>query len=120
MLYGYSPNGFLKNEFKPAMKVYAKTICERENIYGKRLLYGSKKYHKDFVTLLRLGYADGFFRGGSKSEPPLCMDISAVDGKITSDYALVMDNALVLAKKFNTIPYEILTSCSKRAKIIYI
>ena len=120
MLYGYCPNKFYKNLFKPVMKVYAKTVCVRDNLNGENLLYGSKKYYKKSVTLIRLGYADGFFRKGCKAEPPLCMDISAVDGKFLSDYVLVMDNAQTLAKKHRTIVYEILTSCSKRAKIIYI
>ncbi len=120
MIYGYSPINGAGVSLTPAMKVYAKVLGVRKNLKGERLLYGSKKYDKEAVTILRLGYADGFFRGGGKCVPPLCMDLSVVDGLVTSDYALVLDNALDLAKKYKTIPYEILTSCSKRAEIIYI
>lgn len=119
MLYGYSPIKADEIKLTPAMKVYAKTLGVRRNVNGN-LLYGSKKYSKDVVTLLRMGYADGFFRGGNGKNPPLCMDLSVVDGEHNEEYFCVMDNAETLAKKNKTIPYEVLTSCSKRAKIVYI
>ena len=120
MLYGYSPVKDCKITLKPAMKVYAKVLCVRKKISGERLLYGSKKYRKDAVTIIRLGYADGFFRGGGKGEPARCMDLSVINGETKSDYALVFDNACIMAKKYKTIPYDVLTSCSKRAEMKYI
>ncbi len=119
-LYGYSPFKNSKIKLKPAMKVYAKVLCVRKKISGERLLYGSKKYRKDAVTIIRLGYADGFFRGGGKGEPSRCMDLSAIDGESKSDYTLVFDNAEIMAKKYKTIPYDILTSCSRRAEMKYL
>lgn len=119
-LYGYTPFETSDVFFNPVMKVYAKTLCVRENINKEHLLYGSKKYKFDGVTLLRVGYADGFFRGEDKILPPRCMDISAVTGAHFNDYYCVMDNALSLAKKYKTIPYEILTQVTKRAEIIYV
>jgi alanine racemase len=48
------------------------------------------------------------------------MDLSYLNGKSKGKYALVMDDAEVLAKKWNTIPYEVLVSVTKRAKRIYL
>ncbi|MBQ3235873.1 MAG: alanine racemase [Clostridia bacterium] len=120
MLYGYTPFKTDIINLEPVMKVYAKTLAVRKNLQKTNLLYGSQIYSKEAVTILRMGYADGFFRGGDKLNPPLCMDLCAVDGEHLEDYVLVMDNASETAKKYGTIPYEILTSCSKRAKIVYI
>ncbi len=119
-LYGYSPFESYENLFTPAMKVYAKTLKVRENIKKEHLLYGSKKYNFDSVTLLRVGYADGFFRNNDQILPPRCMDISVIEGAHFENYYCVMDNAQSLAKKYKTIPYEILTSISNRAEIIYL
>lgn len=119
-IYGYSPIESFGGLFSPAMKVYAKTLCVREDIKKERLLYGSRKFSFDSVTLLRVGYADGFFRGGDQILPNRCMDISAIEGAHFENYYCVMDNATALAKKYKTIPYEILTSISKRAEIIYL
>lgn len=119
-LYGYSPLENYKNLFTPAMKVYAKTLKVRENVKKEHLLYGSKKYNFDSITLLRVGYGDGFFRNNGQTLPPRCMDISAIDGAHFENYYCVMDNAQNLAKKYKTIPYEILTCISNRAEIIYL
>ncbi len=118
-LYGYNALTNSNVTFLPAMKVYAKTLLVRENIKKSRLLYGSKRYNFDSVTLLRVGYADGFFRGGDQMLPPRCMDVSIVQGSHFESYYCVMDNAESLAKKYKTIPYEILTQVGERAEIIY-
>ncbi len=118
-LYGYTPFETNLLTLSPAMKVYAKTLLVREKIKSERLLYGSKKYRFDKVTLLRVGYADGFFRSGDQILPPRCMDLSVVLGAHFENYYCVMDNAQSLAKKYKTIPYEILTQFGSRAEIIY-
>lgn len=118
-MYGYNPLQNSKITFRPAMKVYAKTLLVRENIKKSRLLYGSKRYNFDSVTLLRVGYADGFFRGNDQILPPRCMDISVIGGARFENYYCVMDNAQNLAKKYKTIPYEILTQVGERAEIEY-
>ncbi len=117
MLYGYTPFKTDKIKLNPVMKVYAKNLGVK-TINNQRLLYGSKKY-KRAVTLIRNGYADGFSKNYGEVTSR-CMDISVIDGVNYSDYIPVMTNALLLAKKQKTIPYEILTSVTKRAEFKYV
>lgn len=120
MLYGYKPFETDKITLKPVMKVYAPKLVERNIDNGQGALYGNLTTKEPkTLSLIRLGYADGFFR---KSTPDIfnnrCMDISAVIGK-SEDLVLVMDDAVELANKYQTIPYEILVNCAKRAEKIY-
>jgi len=122
LLYGYKPFNSDKIQVKPAMKVYAKVVANRKLFRGEHLLYGtSKLYHKEDISLIRFGYADGLFR--TKLHGDLanrCMDISAVRKVTSSRQIKVLDNADTLAKKYKTISYEILVCASKRAEKIYI
>ncbi len=120
MLYGYKPYETDKISLSPIMKVYAPKLVERYIKKGESALYGN--FHTQTpqtLSLIRLGYADGFFR---KQTPNIfnnrCMDISAIVGK-TPDYVLVMDDATKLANDYKTITYEILVNCTKRAEKIY-
>ena len=118
MLYGYTP--FLTNQISlsPVMKVYAKNLGVK-SLKNQRFLYGSKKYSEKAVTLVRMGYGDGVFRSFSDISFA-CMDISAIKGKNTNDYVPVMTNALEISKKYNTIPYEVLCSFTRRARFEYL
>ena len=82
-------------------------------------LYGDKRLPKSLeYTIIRLGYADGFFR--KKTDGLVnnrCMDISAVTGKFNG---VVMDNAEKTAKSAGTISYEILCAAGRRAEKKYI
>lgn len=115
LLYGYYPIKSQKISVEPIMKVYAKNLLNRSGVKGKNIAYGNSLSSIDDISVVRLGYADGFFR--SNKEPflaNLCMELSAV--KLTKNsYFLVMDNAEEYSKKINSIPYEILVSVSKRA-----
>ena len=115
LLYGYSPCSTRKIEVEPIMQVYAKNLFNKSGVKDKRLMYGNKLSSENEVSIIRLGYADGFFR--SNANPfinNLCMDLSAT--KISNNnYVLVMDDANKLSKKLNTIPYEILVLVTKRA-----
>ena len=119
LLYGYLPIKTDKISVEPIMKVYAKNLLSRRNVKNKTVGYGKKKSDINDLSIIRLGYADGFLRNNVKSfENNLCMDLSAVSFN-KNDYVLVMDNALEYSKKLKTIPYEILVSVSKRGNKEY-
>ena len=116
LLYGYIPCDDYKLPVSPIMKVYAKVICKRKGIKDCNLLYGDAFSTKNTAYILRVGYADGFSRIGiDNSITNLCMDLCATDKVTGSDYTLIMSNAKLLAKKYNTITYEVLVNISKRA-----
>ena len=118
MLYGYTPFETDKIKLSKAMRVYAKNLGVK-TLKNERFLYGSKRYKESAVTLLRVGYADGFLRSMGEVSP-MCMDISGLKGAFLEDYVPIMTDALSLSKKLKTIPYEILTSVTKRAEFIYL
>ncbi len=121
MLYGYKPFKTDKISLSPIMKIYATKLLERRISKGDSALYGflPSKSPKT-LSIIRLGYADGFFRKATTTTfNNRCMDLSAIIGK-TSNCVLIMDDAEKLAKENKTIPYEILVNCTKRAEKIYI
>ena len=118
MLYGYTPFSTNQISLNPVMRVYAKNLGVK-SLKNQRFLYGSKKYSEKAVTLLRLGYGDGVSRRFGDISPA-CMDISAVKGEMVGDYVPVMTNAIEISKKYNTIPYEILCSFTRRARFEYL
>lgn len=140
-LYGIDPT-----EMKSPLKLVAKlktTISQIRKIKkGESVGYG-RSFTTDketVVATLAIGYADGFSRAFSngvgevivngKRAPILgrvCMDMTMID--ITNIPAEEGDEVIVfgeqlpieeLAKKINTIPYEILTSTSERVKRIFV
>ncbi len=120
LLYGYKPFKTDKISVEPIMKVYAKTIAIRNNLKGKNLMYGDNLSPCDTVTVIRLGYADGVLRKGLYNTiNDLCMDISAIKGKANKSLTPIMLNAESLAKKWNTIPYEVLVNITCRADMRY-
>ncbi len=119
LLYGYSPIKSDKISVEPVMKVYAKNLLCRHGVKDKRIAYGNSFSTANDISVIRLGYADGFFKNNvSPFISDLCMDLTAVNSS-KSDYVLVMDNALEYSKILKTIPYEVLVSVSKRAKKEY-
>ncbi len=121
LLYGYKP--FLTNAItvKPIMKVYAPIIKRRNLGAGENALYGEFKIAgQKRVSLVRFGYADGLERKAVKGQVNnRCMDATMIDGWADKKVITVMDNADSLAKKYKTIPYEILVKISIRAEKIY-
>ena len=84
-------------------------------------MYGDNPSPFDTATILRLGYADGVLRKGINSTiNSLCMDISAVKGKHFKSLTPIMTNADNLAKKWKTIPYEVLVNVTCRAEMRYL
>ena len=120
LLYGYKPFKTDKINVEPIMKVYAKTIFIRKNLKGKNLMYGDNLSPYNTATILRLGYADGVLRKGiTNTINNLCMDISAVKGYKNKSLTPIMTNANNLAKKWKTIPYEVLVNVTCRAEMRY-
>ena len=119
LLYGYIPSG-IKTDFtvSPALSLEVFVVKNRTVNAGQRVGYGSKKLkRKKNITLIRLGYADGLERRRIKGQvSSRCMDLTAIEG----DYKTYkIENVKDLAKKYKTIPYEILTKIAVRAEKIY-
>ncbi len=137
-LYGF---GQTKNklEYVNSLKTI---ITQIKNINANETIGYNRKgsLNKDGkIAIIPIGYADGLNRALSngvgyvlingKKAPfvgNICMDMSMVD--ITEieanegDKVIVFDDNLTveeIAKKLNTIPYEILTSISSRVKRVY-
>jgi alanine racemase len=140
-LYGIEPNGLLQKDLKPISTL--KTIISqiRNLKKGESIGYGRKGSAKNDMRMavIAIGYADGFSRIFSNGNGEVlingkfakvignvCMDMTMID--ISEIEAEEGDEVIVfgekptvsdLAKKANTIPYEILTNVSDRVKRVY-
>lgn len=115
-LYGYSPTERLKTT--PCMKIYAEKLVDRNLEKNQNVLYGNFVLQKtEKVSIIKYGYADGAPRVSDLTLNNRCMDISCV--KQSKKSHIVMDDALKIAKRLGTIPYEVLVSFSKRSKKVY-
>lgn len=135
-LYGYLPsgvNGSVKDELdlKKAMTVYARVQSRREYRFGgagygelsdceRSALKGTG------VSVLRAGYADGFFREKQKRSVSLlqtndlCMDACLIAGRLEQgEYVPVLTDADESARRAGTTAYEILCGCTRRAELEY-
>ncbi|MBR1967824.1 MAG: alanine racemase [Clostridia bacterium] len=123
LLYGYKPFESDSVSVKPIMKVYAPIVSNFHLNKGESALYGKCPAKKEVdLALVRYGYADGLFRKNSDGLfNNRCMDTSCYLTKGgRADYAVVMDNADLIAKENGTISYEVLTKCALRAEKIYL
>ena len=119
LLYGYTPFNTRRIKVKPVMKVVTDVILTRRVAKNEHFLYGSDVMEKaNAYTLIRYGYADGLNRCVS-NERPKCMDICAVKGRYNNKFTLLYKNAVQLAKKYDTITYEVLTKIGSRCEKIY-
>jgi alanine racemase len=141
-LYGIDPTEEGFKELKPVASLKTiisqiKTIDAGETVGYSRVGQASVPSK---IGVIAIGYADGFNRGFSngvghvlvngKLAPIIgnvCMDMSMID--LTSIDAAEGDEVLIfgegipiqdVAKKINTIPYEILTNTSERVKRIFV
>ena len=112
-----------------AMQVYAQVTAARKYSIGGGG-YGKEKISLpkgEFLHVLRIGYADGFFRkkengaqGWEEVVQCLCMDASVRKGRAKKgEWKCVMQDAQQTAKIARTIPYEILCAVGKRAEKTY-
>ncbi len=130
----------------PVMSVKTKILSLRNLPAGAPVSYGRTfiTKRKSKIGVLPIGYADGYNRlfsnnadvlVGGKRVPVagrVCMDLTMIDvtdvkGVREDDDVVIIGtqgretiNALELAKRSNTIPYEILTSLGSRAQRVYV
>ena len=103
------------------MKVYAPVLKDSKILKGENFLYGSQTAECNFKAgLVRCGYADGFPRENIFGQyNNRCMDL-CLEGKAFGKKVYpIMQNAELLAKRYNTISYEILTKATLRSHITY-
>lgn len=141
-LYGISSNSDLKKMLTPAISWFSiisqiKTVRRGESVgYSRRFI--AEKETK--IAIIPVGYADGFKRNLSLGKGGMyvlgefcpiigniCMDMTMIDVskvecevgskvEIIGEYQKIED----LADAMHTIPYEVLTSMSKRLQRIYV
>ena len=131
-LYGYldMPKACEKPNLKPVLSLWADKISSRSLKNGQAVGYGATgKINCDsVVSVYDIGYADGFMRvkcdseyilpNGSRLIGRVSMDNICVDGDEES--VCVFDNAERLAKRYNTISYEILTRLNPSIKRVIV
>jgi alanine racemase len=141
-LYGVDPTNEGFTELKPVISL--KTIISQIKVIEKGETVGYNRMGKADTTkkigVIAIGYADGFNRAFSNGigrvlvngkEAPIignvCMDMSMID--LTDVEAQEGDEVIIfgkdlpidgVAKRINTIPYEILTNTSERVKRVFI
>ena len=131
-MYGYNevPKIFNTPTLKPVLSLWAKRVSTRELKKGQRVGYGGDFIApKDMqISTYDIGYGDGLFRGSSKSSlivaeglPILgrvSMDFISLES--TKDEVCIFNDALQVAKHFNTISYEITTSLKANLKRVIV
>ncbi len=144
ILYGYNPDPSLPQvlDLRPAMTLKARVVQVRDVEPGRTVSYGRtyEVTHPIREAVISIGYADGYFRGGSgrahvladgKVAPVLgrvCMDMCMIevpDGADVhrGDSVIVFGPDKItaddVAKAANTISYEVLCAVSSRVPRIY-
>lgn len=143
-VYGVSPLGKPHKDLKPAMELRAPVAMVKNYSAGESIGYNRLYTTTDNenIAVLQAGYADGiplsFSKGGQvdingKLHPisgKVSMDlitVSCLDVAINQgDYATFWGSEIpdlkleILAKKYNTIPYKLLTGVTARVKRVYV
>ena len=140
-IYGYSSNTQIQNKLQAAVSwksivSQVKTIYKNESVgYGRKYIASETRQ----IAVIPVGYADGFKRslGNGKGGVVInekwcpvvgnvCMDMIMVDvtdiETIEGDEVEIIGKTQTLEKlaiDMDTIPYEVLTSISKRVQRIY-
>lgn len=121
-LYGYLPQGFSlpRGTLKPALHVYAQSVCSRSSPRGWAG-YGTLPAPEK-LSVLRTGYGDGFFRkGGIGNVNNLCMDAALLPVLLKKyAYVCVFSDADRYAAENGTISYEALCRVGNRSEKIYV
>ncbi|MDU5503580.1 MAG: alanine racemase [Anaerococcus vaginalis] len=140
-LYGIYPSDYLKEVSKinleQAFEFKAQISFVKKVKKGTSISYGRTFFAENDmkVATVAIGYADGFKRSFSnlgevlvngklaKIVGRVCMDqmmidVSNIECEI-GDYVTLYPDIYKEAKKINTIPYELMTSISKRVPRIY-
>lgn len=128
--YGYLTTDFeipIAKKLKPVASLYADKICTHFLKKGTKIGYsGVTQLQEDgFVSTYDIGYGDGLFRFNGNQEAFFTADgylllprssMDCFSALSTKDRICVFNDARILAKIFNTIPYEILTNLSSFIK----
>jgi alanine racemase len=122
-------NEIYKNDLKPVLSLYANKISTKYLKKGSRIGYGgSYALEKDcVVSNYDFGYGDGFLRTLSNNYitpngEKLLGRISMDNSSFLSDKneILIFNDAREVAKKANTISYEVLTSLKEKIKRVVV
>jgi Alr-MurF fusion protein len=140
-IYGEDVTEKIKQKLLPVAR-FKTTITQIKHIKkGESLGYGRSTILSEdkIIAILPVGYADGYFRAlsnkanvfvnrnfasviGNISMDVTMIDITHINAKEGDEVELFGSNISIaeLAKLANTIPYEILTSISRRVKRVYL
>ena len=136
-LYGVLPRADLALDLRPVMRVTTEVLFVKTLEAGEGVSYGRtwKSGDATVIATLPVGYADGYPRSlsnraeveirghrcpirGSVCMDLLMVDVSGVPGGVSQgDEAILLGGSITaaeLAKKADTIPYDILCSFSER------
>ena len=131
-LYGYldMPKAFEKPSLTPVLSLWADKISSRALKAGQAVGYGAigKINCDSVVSVYDIGYADGFMRvkcdgeyilpRGSRLVGRVSMDNICIESEEES--VCVFENAESLARRYNTISYEILTRLNPSIKRVVV
>ena len=139
IMYGICGESWVEG-FKPVVTFKSKILFIKTLIEDTDISYGRACHLKkgEVIATVAAGYADGFKRGAlNKMTVKILGRDCTVVGKVCMDMLMVNisdidctegDNVIVfgesptvsyIAKKLNTIPYEVLTSISQRVKRVF-
>lgn len=141
-IYGYTANPMIQQELQPAIS-WKSIVSQIKTIYPGESVGYSRKFVAAKITqigVIPVGYADGFKRslgnrtGGFIIQGKWCpvvgsvcmdmtmVDITGVDTFEGDEVEIIGKNQTLqnLADAMETIPYEVLTSISKRVQRIYL
>lgn len=134
-IYGYST---YHNDLRPVMRLYSKIVHIKQVPAGETISYGAtySPSETEWIATIPIGYADGWNRKHQGDvayigEEPceyvgrICMDQTMLKLQnyhpVDTIVELIGDHADVvkMAKRMDTIPYEILTQVSDRIPKVY-
>ncbi len=127
------------SDLKPVMSLYSRLIQVKKVLAGETIGYGATYTVKknEWIGTLPIGYADGWLRKNQNGSCYLKGSTCTFVGRICMDQCMIkmpkefpIDSAVELfgphisildvAKRLDTIPYEIMTSISDRVTRIYL